>query len=218
MPELVTIPISFFEVTIEYEKPDVRLLGDRAAMVQTIFEALSPFSPALDDIEVLSAGKLSEQGVLFKLPQKNVSFFAGATFCRFSRNAVNWDLAKETIDILNVFVSTLTLVASVTMGVKKTAMGMHLQPRTKSFRDILRPFVPTQFVGLESESIKTMGSITRWEKRAVTIDGSGSIANGVFLKLEREFPSTMSYEDLAQQLFKDEKELFAIMGIEEDRQ
>lgn len=100
MPELVTIPISFFEVTIDYEKANIRILGDRASLVQAIFEVLRPYLSSLDDIEVLTAGKPSEQGVLFKLPQKHISFFVGPTLCRFSRNAVDWDLAEETISIL----------------------------------------------------------------------------------------------------------------------
>lgn len=215
MPELVTIPISFFDVAIDYEKPEIRLLGDRVPLVEAIFEALSSYKPSLDDVEVLASGKLSEQGILFKLPQKNISLFVGAIICRFSRNAVSWNSAEETIAILDAAVSTLTNLMGVTLGAKRTAVGMHVQPKTLSFRDILQPFVPAKFATLQPTQISTMANITKWENRAVTIDGSGSVANGLFVKLEREFPVTASYEEMANQLRTDQTELFAILGIED---
>ncbi len=77
MPELVTIPLSFFELEAEYEKPLFSLMADRTALVQGIFEALQPWKPKIDDIEIRTAGKLSEQGFNFKIPLKRVSFFSG---------------------------------------------------------------------------------------------------------------------------------------------
>ncbi len=45
MPELVTIPISFFEVAISYKRPVFQLWIDRAAVLQGIFDALEPWRP-----------------------------------------------------------------------------------------------------------------------------------------------------------------------------
>jgi hypothetical protein len=51
MAELVTIPLSFFEITVDFERPDLRLWNDRASVVQDIFDALKPWSPSIDNIE-----------------------------------------------------------------------------------------------------------------------------------------------------------------------
>jgi hypothetical protein len=53
--------------------------------------------------------------------------------------------------------------------------------------------------------------------RKVTIDGSGALANGLFLRLERDFEASATYDEMAQLLRHDEEELFTILGIEEDR-
>jgi hypothetical protein len=217
MVEFVTIPESFFEVAIDYEKPDIRLLSDRTSVVQGIFEALLPWNSKVDDIEVLTAGKITEQGVMFKLPQKHISFFVGVTYCRFSRNAADWDSAEETITILDAVVSALANLSGVVMGTKRTAIGVHLQPRTLPFMEILLPFVAAQLAGIELEPIKTMATVAKWGNRKVTIDGSGAIANGIFLKLERDFVSATTCDEMAQQLRKDEDELFAIMGVKKDQ-
>jgi hypothetical protein len=49
MARLVTIPISFVELTISYEHPNIKAFNDRAALVQTVFDALLPWRPKLDD-------------------------------------------------------------------------------------------------------------------------------------------------------------------------
>jgi hypothetical protein len=216
MPELVTIPVSFIEVAIDYENPNTRLVTDRAAVVQHIFEALLPWNFKIDDIEILNSGRNSEQGAMFRLPHTHVSFFVGPTLCRFSRDAVAWNLADETLSILETVLSALTRSSGVVLGTKRTAIGLHLQPQRVPFMELLRPFVPTQLASLESEPVVTMATIVKWGNRRVTIDGSGTLANGVFLKLEREFMSDIPYTEVARQLFNDEQELLKIVGVEED--
>ncbi len=75
MPELVTIPISFFEVAITFERPVFQLWIDRAPVLQGIFDALTPWSPSIDDTEVRNDGKPSTHGITLKLPLKRASFF-----------------------------------------------------------------------------------------------------------------------------------------------
>ena len=215
MPELVTIPISFFEIEIDYKKPDIRLLADRAPFVQGVFEALLPWSPKLDGIEILTTGAISQQGVTLKLPVKNISFFVGANFCRFSRNAVAWTMAEETLTIFETSVSALERLTGVERGIKRTSLGMHLQMQTASFRDILRPFLASSLMALNPEPFSTMAAVVKWSGRKITLDGSGSLANGLFLKLEREFESAASNEAIAQQLWKDEVEMFELLGVKE---
>lgn len=76
MPAEITIPISSFELTVRYEKPNIRLMEERAGPVQELFAAFAPWSPQLDDVEVLTAGRPTEQGVRLKIASQNASFFS----------------------------------------------------------------------------------------------------------------------------------------------
>jgi hypothetical protein len=58
-------------------------------------------------VDVITTGKISEQGMVIKLPLKRVSFFIGPASCRFTREAVEWQTAGETIAILDAAVSAL---------------------------------------------------------------------------------------------------------------
>jgi len=217
MAELVTIPISYFELEIDYERPDVRLWIDRASIVQGIFDALKPWNPSVDDIELRATGKPSEQGVAFKLPLKRVSFFFGAASCKFTRDAVDWESADETLTILDTAFSALAKLGRIVMGTKRTTIGMHLQPRTMTFMDLLSPFMPPQLAALEKAPMRTMAVVAKWEKRKVTLDGSAALANAVFVKIEREFESASAYLEMARELRADEEQLFRVLGVEEDR-
>lgn len=62
----------------------------------------------------------------------------------------------------------------------------------------------------------TIAAVAKWGHRKVTIDGSGLLANAVFLRFEREFPSAATYDEIAGQLRKDEEDLFKTLGVEED--
>jgi hypothetical protein len=215
MAELVRIPNSFVELVIAYSRPDIRAFNDRAIMVQSVFDALSAWSPKLDDIEPLSTGKLSEQGFNFKLPLKQVSFFFGPASCRFTRDNADWGMAEETLAILDAGLSAFVEVSHISFGLRTAGIGVHLQPSDCPFMKILAPFVPPQLASLEMEPVKTMAVVVRWGKRKITLDGSAVLANAAFLKFEREFEGTDSLEDITRQLRLDEEQLFRILGVEE---
>jgi hypothetical protein len=215
MPELVVVPISFFELVGVYERPLLHLWMDRVNVVQDIFDALKPWDPAIDDVEVLSEGKPSEQGIRLKLPLKRVSFFFGPASFTFTRDGARWQAGAETIEILDAAVSALSRSSGVKIALQRTAYALHIQPRSLRFVDILRPFLAGQLRSLEDEQVTTMAAVAKWSNRKVTIDGSASIANGIFLKLERDFPSVATYHEMVQQLNRDEDRVFEILGVEE---
>lgn len=217
MPEIVVIPISFFEATFDYKEPNIMLWLDRAVVVQALFSALKPWNIAVDDVEIITTGKPSEQGLKFKLPQKQVSFFFSPTLCRFSKDNADWQSAEDTIAIMDAAYSTLANVGKVDAATIKTVIALHMQPKTLPFIDLLRPFIAEKLSVLEHEAPKTMATVVKWDKRRVTIDGSVQIANGIFLRLEREFDGNVSYEDIAKKLRSDEEALFDAIGVKEEQ-
>jgi hypothetical protein len=216
MAELISIPISYFEVVADYEGPSFKLWMDRAAVVQGVFDALKPWNPNVDNVEIVTTGLPSEQGIKFKLPEKRASFFFGPGSCKFTKDDADWASAEETIHILDTALSTLVKLTGIIIKSQKTLIALHFQPKTQPFFDILRPFVPAELAALDTDAVKTMAVVLKWDKRKVTIDGSGQIANGVFLRFEREFDGKASYEQIAHQLKADEDGLFAVLGVQDE--
>jgi len=217
MPELITIPIAIVEIAIEYEDPSMKLLVDRAKVVDQLFRALKPWNIKVDDVEVIQDGKPSDQGVKFKLPLKRTSFFFGAAVCKLVRDDADWESAEETIKILDTGWKTLIEIGAVQAGAYKTSIALHLQPKTLPFIELLKPFAPAPLASLDSSPIRAIAAVIKWEKRRVTVDGSGHLANGLFVRLERDFEGTATFDEIAGQLKIDEDQLFDLIGVKEDR-
>src|SRR5690348_1623334 len=107
MPEKVTIPIAFFEYVAKYVRPNFQALMDRARIVQGIYDSLSPWQIKIDDIEPITTGKHSEQGITFRLPDKKVLFFFGAESCKLTKNDANWEGAEELIKVISACLKAL---------------------------------------------------------------------------------------------------------------
>ena len=93
-----------------------------------------------------------------------------------------------------------------------------MQPKYNSFMEILAPFVSRNIWELHAgEPVKTAASIVKWEKRKLILDGSGSLANGVFLRFDREFGSDTTIEEMVRELRCDEEAIFKMIDVEEDK-
>jgi hypothetical protein len=145
----------------------------------------------VDDVEVITEGKPPEQGIKFKISKRRTSFFFGSSRCRLTWDDSDWESALETIEILTIGVSTLVELASVEIAIYKSAISLHLQPKTARSIELLKPFAAPQLVALEKSPLTAFATVVKWEGRRITIDGSAQIANGIFLKFERDFPGVM---------------------------
>lgn len=216
MPEKVTIPISFLEYSADYDRPIFAALMDRAAIVQAIFDALSPWKLEIDNVEPITTGKPSEQGFKFKIPAKKVTFLFGAGSCKFTKDDADWASAEETIGILSAALSALITSAGTKISGQNVAVVLHVQPKKAKFIDIMKPFLSPAMRELEGEAVKTGASILKWEKRRVVLDGSGVLANALFLKFEREFDGSAGFLEIADQLRADQGALFKMLNVEEE--
>jgi hypothetical protein len=217
MAEIVTIPTSIFEYVAEFEQPILALWLERATIVQEVFNALLPWNVHVDNVDAKNEGKAADQGFSIRLPNERVTFFFGPAKCKFTKDSADWSQVAQIIKILDAGRSAVLKSTGAAIKVQKTAIALHMQPRTKTFREILIPFLSTRLLGLDSSPVRTGATIVRWGRRGITLDGSGSIANGVFLRLDRDFDANVGYEEIAQQLFTDERAALKMLDVEEEQ-
>lgn len=216
MPEIVDTHLSFFEAEVEFIQPNLKIWLDRIAIIEAVYDALRRWNITVDDVEVVTTGKPSEQGVRLKVPEKRSSFFFSAAACRFNRDSTSWQTAEETIEIFDAALSAFRASAHVEFKTFRTAVALHVQPRTKPFFEILRPLVPKPMETLGTEAATALAVIVKWPDHRVTIDGSAQIANGIFIRYERDFAADAGYEAMAKHLYADEMAIMQILGIAEE--
>ena len=214
MAEQITIPISTFEIAIRYVRPVLNLWLDRAIVVQKMFDVFQPWNLSVDDVEAIKTGKPSEQGVKFTIPLQKITFFFGPAGCKFTKEAANWSEADEMLHVLGVALDVL-VQGGVELGKRSTSLILHLQPKNVPFRELLRPFLVPSLSELETSPAEAMAYVIRWKGRRITLDGSATLANGVFLHLERDFDDAVPFEEVKETLLKDEATMFALLNVEE---
>jgi len=216
MPERITIPISIFDYSSDYVRPIISIWMDRAVLVQSMFDALLKWNIDINEVEPIATGKPKDQGIKIKLQEKRVTFFFGPAGCKFTREGVDWATADETSEILQTCLATLIAVSKAELRNQKTALILHLQPTTKTYLELLEPFLSPALQSMRPGKIKTGASIVKWEDGKITLDGSGTIANGVFVKYEQDFDTSASFEMIAKELRSAEDTLFRLLDVEAD--
>ena len=215
MAEQITIPITIFELSIRYEKPVMRLLADHAEVDQALLEAFAEFEPDADELELVATGKTTERGTRLRLTSQKITLFFGATNCKFTKEGGVWADADEVLRVLDLFLTILTNVGRVVPGKKVSILSLHLQPKTASFKDILRPFVDSNIQKLDAAPLEAMAIVARWPYHRITLDGSAQLANGIFLQMERDFEASVSLDDIKRRILDDEIILLKLLGVEE---
>ncbi len=215
MPAEITIPFSVFELTVQYNKPNIRLMAERAGAVEALFAAFAPWNPQLDDMEVLTSGKPTEQGVQIKIASQNASFFFGATYCKFVKNSAVWAQADGILEVLTAALDALHRATNIVYGGRTSVLTLHLQPKTVQFLDILRRFIAPEILALSKEQTTAMAVVSRWPKYRITLDGSAVFPNGIFVQSERQFDATATFDDMKATVFQDELDLFKLLDVQE---
>lgn len=217
MPEKVAIPFSIFDYSSDFVRPVISIWLNRAGLVQDMFDALAKWGlNSVDNVEGITTGKPSDQGIKIRIPERHLSLFFGPVGCKLSRDAMDWGMVQETAEILQTFLATLQNWQGVQLLNHKTALMLHVQPMTKKFIDILKPFLSEKLEALREGEITSGAAVVKWKDSRITLDSSVVAANALFIKFEQEFEAAASLETIAMALRAAEEKLFQILDIEED--
>ena len=123
---------------------------------------------------------------------------------------------EETVEILDAAFTSLTQSSGASFLAQKTAISLHLQPTSKQFVDLLKPFLSPLLIGLRPERVKTGASIVKWDGGRIVLDGSAALANAMYVRFERTFERRVTYEEMATTLRSDEIAIFKALDVEEE--
>ena len=219
MPDLVKIATASAEYQARFDRPYIGLLGnDRPRVFEAVVAALLPFQFRLANTEFVTAGTLADQKVVFRLPEKGISFQFGAEECRLAKQDAWWSTSDEYGEVLNAAERALLESSGAKVASCMVTLAIHLQPLTKTREEILAPFVPQPFKKfMNDRKAQTFGNHLKWSDGGdVLLDFSIAFANGIFLRLSTPFQGRPSLPVILAKVRRDEEQLFEILGIEED--
>jgi hypothetical protein len=217
MPELVKIPMASAEYLARFDRPYIGLIAnDRPRVLEAILAALLPFDFKLRNTELVTAGTLADQKVVFKLPERGISFQFGAEEYRFGKDGASWSTVEEEAKVLLAAEHALLDGCGAKVESCLVTLAMHLQPLSKTREEILAPFMPEPFKSLLTKrQTQTFGNHLKWADGDVLLDFSVVVANGVFLRLSSQFKGHQSLFDILSKVRSDQEILFGLLGVEE---
>ena len=217
MPELVKIPTASAEYQVRFDRPYVGLIAnDRPKAVEAIVDALLPFNFRLANTQIFDNGTVADHKVVFRIPERGISFQFGAEEYRFGKDGSSWATADEDAEVLLAAENALLTCSGAKVGSCVLTLAMHLQPLVKTREEILAPFLPEPFKKLMIErKAQTYGNHLAWSDGDVLLDFSVAYSNGIFLRLTSQFKGHISLTDVLSKVRRDEEVVFGILGVEE---
>ncbi len=217
MAELVKITSSTAEFTGRFDRPYVGLIADdRAPVFEEVIEALLAFKFRLANAEVISVGPLTDHKVIFRNPEKGVTFQFGAEEYTYSNDQSSWNNAEEDLQVLVAAEDALLKASGAKVGSCLVRLFLHMQPIAKTREQILESFVPTPFEALvRQRQALSFGSHLRLIDGDLLLDFSNVVANGIFLRLTSEFINKPPLADILAKVRGDQKTVFGILDIED---
>src|SRR5579864_8964881 len=101
MPELVKIPMASAEYQARFDRPYVGLIArDMARVLEAVVAALLPFGFRLENTEVVTTRTPADHKVIFKIPERGISFQFGAEEYKFTKEGSSWGAADEDSQVL----------------------------------------------------------------------------------------------------------------------
>ena len=217
MPELVKIPLANAEYQVRFESPHLGFIAnDRQKVVEAIVAALLPFNLRLANTEIVAAGTLADHKMIFRIPERGITFQFGAEEYRFTKERASWATLDDDVQVALAAEQALLGESNVTVGACLVVLEMHLQPLTKQREEILAPFLPEPFKSFMTQrKLMNHGNYIKWEEGEVLLDFSAVFPDGIFLRLTSQFAGQIALKEILTKARNNQTAVFGILDIEE---
>lgn len=211
------IPRSFLEYTLTFEKPILEVWEHRTALAAHALAALKPWGFNLDGVEVKSPEKANEHVIIFRRttppnPPRSIALYMGKIL--IAAENLDWSEAETFIPAMAAGIEAIRKSSECTFHSQNLGLGMHIQLKNKSIKDVTAPLVSAVARELLDGDIKFSGVVINRQKSNVIIEMSAVYANALWVRMFREHSASTTLPEVAAALRKDEEQLFKVLALE----
>jgi hypothetical protein len=219
MAELVRIPLANAEYQCHFERPYIGFIAnERARVIEAVFNALLPFHMRLADIETINTGSPADHKVIFRIPERGITFQFGAEEYKFNKDRLTAATASDDEQILLAAEQALLEGSGAKVSSCMLTVAMHMQPLNKTREELLAPLVPEPFKDLmKQRQAWAFGNHMRFGDGDILLDFSVGFANGIFLRFSSFFNGKLPLPEIIEKARNNKDTIFGILGIEEEK-
>lgn len=206
------IPQAFLEYVAHYQRPCFSAWAAQDKLLSELYESLKPWDLELRDIAQAPGNNFEETHILFNLSRLGITL--KLSFGQFKFTVVNPDWSRSD-QILKAFESASKAIRR-TVGVviesQNSVLAMHVTLAGEQ-KDAINRIADFGKVKNEDEVIALAAGIYR-KNSSVVVDRSVALPGALFVRLERAFGSSTSFQEIADSIRVDEKEILELLGLE----
>ncbi len=165
----------------------------------------------------LQAPKLDEFAIVFRRTTPAVparSFALGFGKVHIRAENLDWTEADRFISSHRAALDAVRQKGGAEIQSQQLVVAMHIQLKDRPRKDVTAALLSPVAAKLLDGEADFSGVVLLRGKAIFVIDASVGIANGLFLRINREHPPEASFEELAEVLRNDEKRIFDVLGLE----
>lgn len=216
----VEIPFSQLEYVVTFETPLLDLIGKFGEIITPFVRALAPWGFTFEDSELnLNSPRPRDHIITFHRPSTapppamRVSVKWGSLTVAVDQP--DWSEADSVVKLCETVLQTIKSVAEVEFGTQQIILAMHVQstttPRSELTSGLLTPLAREILV---DGPITGQGLILHREGASILIDNSAGFANGLFVRIQRNFAASVAISQVSKTLLNDELKLWDVLKLE----
>lgn len=127
----------------------------------------------------------------------------------------SWDEAEPITRIASAGILAVSSSTGAQVDKQSVTLAMHVKPKVRSIREITSSFVRVEDSMLGG-TIRAYGLAVYCDDSSWVVDSSVIYPESLFIKLDRNFSSQTSFDDLATALKRDEGAVLQLLGLRLD--
>lgn len=218
MPELVKIPAATADIVARFDRPYIGLLtGERVKVFESLVTALLPFGFRLANTEIVASGKPAEERVVFRIPDRGITFQFGAEEYRFTKDGAAWSTSEEDGLVWSAAETALATESGAMVAACTATLAMHVVPLSKTRDEVIAPFISGPFKQFTGQAPKAFGAHIRFaDRREILLDYSLGYANGIFLRFSSELDGKRPIPEILAKMHDDEQQVFKMLDVHDE--
>jgi len=181
------------------------------------FSAFRPWNVSLENVTFKeNAANLAEEATNFNILNGKITFSITPGGCAIWVTTPNWSEAELIAKVVAAGTQAVLQAIGATADKQFGSIFMHLIPQIGTALDITSKFVRLDVGNVRGAPVHSLGFAVHRDDLVWVVDKSASFPNALFVKLERWFGPSDSFEQIATQLNDDESKLLDMLGLEVD--
>jgi hypothetical protein len=204
---------SLFEYRATFEPPVFAVFERPTVIAEALYGAFREWNLALENISIRSVPMTANDlQVACDLLNKKVTFTISVGSATLQVTNPNWSEVSQMQSILRQGLLAVAVGTGASLKEQLATLTMHAKGPGKSAKELTSRFRPNVAGPFQNEE-RGFGFCSYGQEGSWLVDLSALYNEAIFVRINRVFGPSISFEEIATVLYKDESEIFDVLEL-----